>query len=70
MNRLCRDTSHHWMYVANDTSRYCRREGCRASERLVNGQWVSTLPLYRRHRSVLPSSYRQASLFETPTKEG
>ena len=69
MNRLCRDVGHAWMYVSNNTYRVCKREHCTASERLVDGAWVSNLPLYRKHHPVLPSSHRQVSLFETPTQE-
>jgi hypothetical protein len=39
--------------------RVCRREKCRASERLVNGQWLSNAKLYRQHDPVVVTRTRQ-----------
>jgi hypothetical protein len=58
-NRLCRDAGHDWMTTAAANWRTCRRENCRASERLVNGQWVSNAKLYRQHTPVVVSGIRQ-----------
>jgi len=62
MNRLCRDLGHSWLSVSSQTYRVCKREDCRASERLVNGQWESLLPLYRKHHPVIE---QQPALWET-----
>lgn len=67
MNRLCRDTGHDWVYIGNHTARYCRRDHCSVSERLVDGRWQSLKPLYRKYASVFTSSL---SLWDTtPPKE-
>ncbi len=48
-NNLCRDTGHDWMTTTAENWRVCKRERCRASQRLVDGQWVSNAKLYRFH---------------------
>ena len=53
-NSTCKLLGHDWMSSAAANWRVCKREQCRASERLVDGQWVSNAPLYRRSPSVLP----------------
>jgi len=58
-NSLCRDTGHDWMTTAAADWRTCKRERCRASERLVEGQWVSNVRLYRFHDPVVAYGKRQ-----------
>jgi hypothetical protein len=58
-NTVCRDAGHDWMTTAAANWRTCRRENCRASERLVDGQWVSNAKLYRQHTPVVASRSRQ-----------
>jgi len=58
-NNLCRDTGHDWMLTTAANWRVCKRERCRASERLVDGQWVSNATLYRFHDPVLEGYHRQ-----------
>ena len=48
-NSLCRDLGHDWMTTVTANYRVCKREKCRASERLVDGQWVSNARAYRFH---------------------
>jgi len=48
-NNLCRDTGHDWMMTTAANWRVCKRERCRASQRLLDGQWVSNAKLYRFH---------------------
>ena len=48
-NSTCRDTGHDWMTTLDATWWVCKRERCRASQRLVVGQWVSNAKLYRFH---------------------
>ena len=52
-NRICRDAGHDWMSTTAANYRVCKRERCRASERLVNGQWVSNAHAYRFHDPVV-----------------
>jgi hypothetical protein len=52
-NSLCRDIGHDWMTTAAANYRVCKREKCRASERLLDGQWVSNAKAYRFHDPVL-----------------
>jgi hypothetical protein len=52
-NSLCRDIGHDWMSTTATDYRVCKRERCRASERLVNGQWVSNAKPYRFHDPVV-----------------
>ena len=58
-NSLCRDTGHDWMTTAAADWRTCKRERCRASERLVNGQWVSNAKLYKFHDPVVEYGRKQ-----------
>jgi hypothetical protein len=58
-NSLCRDTGHDWMTTATADWRTCQRENCRASERLVNGQWVSNARLYKFHDPVVTYGCKQ-----------
>src|SRR5689334_23362114 len=51
-NSLCKATGHDWMTTAAATWRVCKREGCRASESLKDGVWVSNAARYRRHVPV------------------
>jgi len=37
-NSTCRDLGHDWMTTTAANYRVCRREKCRASERLIDGQ--------------------------------
>ena len=65
-NSLCRDIGHEWALTLADTWRWCRRDYCPISERLVNGEWVSNAPLYRKHQPVVPTGRkpRQAAIWE------
>ena len=58
-NSLCRAAGHDWMTTAAATWRVCRREHCRASERLIDGQWVSNARAYRFHDPLVESRKRQ-----------
>jgi hypothetical protein len=58
-NSTCRALGHDWMTTAATNWRTCKREQCRASERLVDGQWVSNAKLYRQHTPVVASGTRQ-----------
>jgi len=58
-NHICRDAGHDWMTTAAADWRTCKRERCRASERLVNGQWVSNAKLYKFHDPVVAYGNRQ-----------
>jgi hypothetical protein len=55
----CRDAGHDWMTTAAANWRVCQREGCRASERPVDGQWVSNAKAYRFHDPVVEYRKRQ-----------
>ena len=52
-NSTCRDAGLDWMSTAAANYRVCKREKCRASERLVDGQWVSNAKAYRFHDPVI-----------------
>ena len=58
-NSLCRDTGHDWMTTAAANWRVCRREYCPASQRLVDGQWVSNAKLYRFYDPMLEYGKRK-----------
>ena len=58
-NNLCKDTGHDWMTTAAANWRVCKREGCRASQRLRDGQWVSNAKLYRFYDPMLEHGKRQ-----------
>ena len=66
-NSTCRDLGHDWTLTAARDWRWCRRENCRASERLVKGQWVGNAQLYRKHQPVVPTARqpRQAALWDS-----
>ena len=66
-NSLCRDLGHDWMTTATANYRVCKRAKCRASQRLVAGQWESLASAYRKHRPVVPTGRqpRIASMWET-----
>jgi hypothetical protein len=56
-NTTCRDAGHDWMSTTANNYRVCKRENCRASERLLDGQWVSNAKAYRFHDPVV--AYRR-----------
>jgi hypothetical protein len=58
-NSLCRDLGHDWMTTAAANYRVCKREKCRASQRLVAGQWVSNASAYRFHDPVVVCQRRE-----------
>ena len=58
-NTTCRDTGHDWLSTAAANWRVCKREHCRASERLVDGEWVSNAAAYRHHTPVVTDGTRQ-----------
>ena len=58
-NSLCRDLGHDWMTTAASNYRVCQRERCRASQRLVDGQWVSNAQFYRFHDAVVEDGKRR-----------
>ena len=64
-NSLCRALGHDWMTTATANWRVCKRENCRASERLVDGQWVSNATTLRRHVPVVTSGSQQHALWDT-----
>jgi hypothetical protein len=69
-NAICRDAGHDWMTTAAANWRTCKRVNCAASERLVEGQWISNAKLYRQHTPVVASGTRQcqprqSSMWET-----
>ena len=66
-NNICRALGHDWMSTATANWRVCKRENCRASQRLVNGQWVSNATALRRHTPVVESGTQQRLLWETGT---
>jgi hypothetical protein len=57
-NSLCRDLGHDWMTTAAANYRVCKREKCRASQRLVAGQWVSNARAYRFHDPIVEAKRR------------
>ncbi len=54
-NLLCRDLGHDWMTTAAANYRVCKREKCRACQRLVAGRWESLASAYRKHHPVVPT---------------
>jgi hypothetical protein len=58
-NSTCRDAGHDWMSTTAATYRVCKREKCRASERVVDGQWVSNARAYRFHDPVIEGRRRE-----------
>jgi hypothetical protein len=69
-NSTCRDIGHDWMTTAAANYRVCKRVKCRASQRLVDGQWVSNARAYRFHDPVVKYGRRerqprQAAIWET-----
>ena len=69
-NSLCRDLGHDWMTTATANYRVCKREKCRASHRLLAGQWVSNASAYRLHDPVVAYGSserqpRQAAMWDT-----
>ena len=66
-NSLCRDLGHDWITTATANYRVCKREKCRASQRLVAGQWESLASAYRKHRPVVSTARppRIASMWDT-----
>ena len=62
-NSTCRALGHDWMSTAAANWRVCKREKCRASERLVDGQWRSNAAAYRKHVPVLTDGTRQHALW-------
>lgn len=69
-NKTCRDAGHDWMSTTAANYRVCKRENCRASERLLDGQWVSNAQAYRFHDPVVAYQHyqrqpRQRALWET-----
>ena len=66
-NSTCRDLGHDWMTTVSANYRVCKREKCRASQRLVAGQWESLASAYRKPRPVVSTGRqpRIASMWET-----
>jgi len=69
-NSLCRDLGHDWMTTTTANYQVCRREKCRASQRLVDGAWVSNTSAYRFHDPVVACQRRarqphQASMWDS-----
>jgi len=58
-NSTCRDLGHDLMTTTAANYRVCRREKCRASERLIDGQWVSNTKAYRFHDPVVASQRKE-----------
>jgi len=48
MNGTCRDLDHDWQWTTSDAFRRCRREGCKAVQRLYRGKWVDIVRVVRR----------------------
>ena len=69
-NSLCRDLGHDWMTTATANYRVCKREKCRASQRLVAGQWVSNASAYRFHDPVVEAKRRKTQPRQTALWEG
>jgi hypothetical protein len=61
INSLCKTNGHDWHETLTTTYRTCRREGCRAAERLVNGSWTNA--------SAAPSSRKQQQSTPAITSE-
>ena len=68
-NSTCRDLGHDWMTTAAANYRVCRREKCRASQRLVAGQWVSNAKAYRFHDPVVAYNRRKPQPHQTALRE-
>ena len=66
-NSLCRALDHDWMHTLNTTYRVCKREQCRASQRLLKGQWVSNAAALCRHVPAVATGTRQSVLWDTGT---
>ena len=58
-NSTCRNVGHDWMTTAAANWRVCKREKCRASERLVDDTWVSNARAYRLHDPARELGKRQ-----------
>ena len=69
-NSTCRDLGHDWMTTATANYRVCKREKCRASQRLVDGEWVSNARAYRFHDPVVVRQRRQQQPQQTALWEG
>ena len=69
-NHICRDAGHDWMTTAAADWRTCKRERCRASERLVNGLWVSNAKLYKFHNPLVEYGKRQRRPRQTSMWDG
>ena len=69
-NSTCRDLGHDWMTTASANYRVCKREKCRASERLVAGQWVSNARAYRFHDPVVAYNRQARQPRQTTLWEG
>ena len=69
-NSLCRDLGHDWMTTVSANYRVCKREKCRAAERLVAGQWVSNASAYRLHDPVVAYNRRARQPCQTALWEG
>jgi len=64
-NSLCRDLGHDWMTTAAANYRVCKREKCRASQRLLAGAWVSNASAYRFHDPVVACQRRARQPHQT-----
>jgi len=64
-NGLCRDLGHDWMTTAAANYRVCKRDRCRASERMVDGAWVSNARAYRFHDPVVACQRRERQPHQT-----
>ncbi len=64
-NSTCRDLGHDWMTTAAANYRVCKREKCRASQRLVDGAWVSNAKAYRFHDPVVAYNRRERQPHQT-----
>src|SRR5579859_1761295 len=58
-NSTCRAMGHDWMTTAAANWRVCKRGNCHASQRLVDGRWVSNAAAYRTHVPVVTDGTRQ-----------
>jgi len=64
-NSTCRALGHDWMTTAAADWRVCQRENCRASERLIDGQWRSNAAAYRKHVPVVTDGTRERHPHQT-----
>ena len=69
-NSLCRDLGHDWMTTVSANYRVCKREKCRASERLVAGQWKSLASAYRFHDPIVAYNRRARQPRQTTLWDG